>query len=162
MNIKNILILSAIFAGTVITPSIVSAEIQCPTNWVKKIENSVVVCVAQDQNQAQAQVQNNNQTQTVNQNVTATGGSSSSTSSSSSNTNVTINNPTPSPSTVPQVIYTVPTQLVQLPKTGLPETAMALSALLPAGFALKKYGFKKSSSASEDSANSIWLEKQSH
>ena len=73
-RVKSLLVSTAIFAGAVIVPATATAEIQCPTNWVKKVENSVVVCVAQDQNQAQAQVQNNNQNQNVNQNVNATGG----------------------------------------------------------------------------------------
>lgn len=80
------------------TPSS-TPEPQCPTGYVKKVENSVILCVAQEQNQNQNQQQNNNQNQNVNQNVNAQGGSSSSSSSSSSDVDVTINNnmPTPSP-----------------------------------------------------------------
>ena len=69
-----------------------SGEVQCPMNWVHKVVNSTVVCVAQNQEQNQSQIQNNNQNQDVNQNVTATGGSSSSGSSSSSNFDLKINN----------------------------------------------------------------------
>lgn len=154
-------VLGVLVVSLVFVPS-AYAEIQCPINWVKKVENSVVVCVAQNQDQNQAQAQNNNQNTNVNQNVNATGGSSSSSSSSSSNSDVTINNPAPAVTTIalPQVVYQAPIKVVQLPKTGLPETALALTGLLPAGFALKKFGFKKSET-SEESAASIWLEKNS-
>ena len=149
---------SAVLAVSLAVVPSVSAEIQCPMGWVKEVKDSVVVCVAQNQEQNQAQAQINNQNQNVNQNVTATGGSSSSSSSSSSNTDIKINNPAPA---APQVVYQVPTKVVQLPATGLPETALALSGILPvAGFALKKYAFKKSE-ISEESASSIWLEKNS-
>ncbi len=160
---KNLLVASLVTATLVAAPAVTKAEIQCPMGWVKEVKDSVVVCVAQNQEQNQAQIQMNNQNQNVNQNVNATGGSSSSSSSSSSNTNVTVNNtqPTPAPTSIPQVVYQAQAKIVELPKTGLPETAMALSALLPAGFALKKFGFKKSQST-EESASSIWLEKQSH
>ena len=158
-SLKKFSVLTALALSLAVTPS-VSAEIQCPMGWVKKVENSVVVCVAQDQNQAQAQIQTNNQNQNVNQNVNATGGSSSSSSSSSSNTNVTVNNP--APTAVPQVVYTAPTVVKTLPATGLPEAAVALGAGLPiAGFALKKFAFKKSET-SQESASSIWLSKNSH
>lgn len=79
-----------------------STGIQCPLNWVQKIIDSAVVCVAQAQQQNQQQNQNNNQNQIINQNVatqgglgsnSSTGGSdSSSSSTSSSSTSVTINN----------------------------------------------------------------------
>lgn len=161
MNTLKRLSITSVLAISLFAAPVASAEIQCPMGWVKKVENSVVVCVAQDQNQAQAQIQNNNQNQNVNQNVNATGGSSSSSSSSSSNTNVTINNPTPAPTTTPQVVYQAQTKLVELPKTGLPETAMALSTILPAaGFALKKFGFKKNLDSVQESANSIWTERE--
>ena len=157
-NFKNLVITGAIATGIVIPVTAVNAEIQCPMGWVKKVENSVVVCVAQDQNQNQAQAQTNIQTQNVNQNVAATGGSSSSSSSSSSNTYVAVTNS--APVAAPQVVYQVPTTVKTLPATGLPEAAMALSALVPAGFALKKFAFKKSAT-SEESASSVWLEKNS-
>lgn len=159
-HVKKLSILTALALSLVVAP-LTSAEIQCPMGWVKKVENSVVVCVAQDQNQNQAQVQNNNQNQNVNQNVNATGGSSSSSSSSSSNTHVVVNNPTPAPTAVPQVVHVAATTVKTLPATGLPEAAVALGTGLPiAGFALKRFAFKKSE-ASEESASSIWLEKNS-
>lgn len=152
------LAISSAFALTLFAAPAASAEIQCPMGWIKEVKDSVVVCVAQDQNQAQTQAQNNNQNQNVNQNVKAEGGSSSSSSSSSGNNTVTINNPTPT--AIPQIVYTAPTKIVQLPKTGLPEAALGLTALLPAGFVLKKYAFRKSETNPE-SASSIWLEKNS-
>jgi hypothetical protein len=164
MNIsaKSLLISGIIIGGFAALPATTIAEIQCPMGWAKELHGVAEVCVAQNQNQNQAQVQNNNQNQNVNQNVVATGGSSSSSSSSSSDTNITINNPTATPIAIaaPQVVYTAPTKITQLPKTGLPEAALALTALLPAGFALKKFAFKKSNQQ-EESASSIWLEKQS-
>jgi len=156
-TIKRLALTSTLAAALFVAPA-ASAEIQCPMGWVKEIHDSAVVCVAQNQNQNQAQVQNNNQNQNVNQNVKAEGGSSSSSSSSSSNNTVTINNPTPA---IPQVVYTAPTKVTYLPATGLSEAALGFSAVLPvAGFALKKYGMKKSASKLE-SASSIWLEKNS-
>ncbi len=153
-NFKNLIVTT--FATAVIAlPSVASAEIQCPMGWVKKVENSVTVCVAQNQEQAQAQSQINNQNQNVNQNVAATGGSSSSSSSSSSTANVAINNPA-----VPQVVYQAQAKITELPRTGLPEAALALTGLLPAGFALKKFAFKKNSENLE-SASSVWLKKNS-
>lgn len=167
MNLKKFSIFAIITITLVAAPRFVNAEIQCPGDWVKEMHGVAEVCVAQSQNQNQAQVQNNNQNQNVNQNVVATGGSSSS--SSSSNSSITINNPTPTPTAtptsvvyVPQVVYTAPTKVVQLPKTGLPETALALTSLLPIGFAMKKYGFNKfGSKTKEESAASIWLGKNS-
>lgn len=155
-SLKRLSITSALAISLFAAP-LASAEIQCPMGWVKKVENSVVVCVAQNQAQGQTQIQDNNQNQNVNQNVKATGGSSSSSSSSSSNTNVQVNN---APAPIPQVVYTAPTVIKSLPATGLPEAAVALGAGLPvAGFALKRFAFKKSESA--NSASSIWLEKNS-
>lgn len=159
-----------IIAGTLTLslalPAFVYAEIQCPNGWSKELHGVAEVCVAQNQNQNQSQTQNNNQNQNVNQNVVAQGGSSSSSSSSSSN--ITINNPSPTPTPtptnvvyVPQVVYQAQTYTKTLPATGLPEAAAATSVLLPmAGFALKKYGFKKSEKA-EESPVSIWLSKNS-
>lgn len=154
LNFKRFSILSALAVGLITIPVTANAEIQCPTGWVKELHGVAEVCVAQNQNQTQAQVQNNNQNQNINQNVNATGGSSSSSSSSSSESNITFNNPTP------QVVYQAQARVAELPRTGLPETALALSALLPAGFALKKFRFKKSETI-EESASSIWLKKQS-
>lgn len=157
ITLKNILISGAI-GISLIAPLSVKADLQCPNNWVKKIINSVEVCVAveqnqnQNQNQNQAQNQNNNQAQNNNQNVTATGGSSSSSSSSSSSVNLTVNNPS-----TPQVVSRVQTTVKELPKTGLPLAALALGGLLPAGLGLKKWSSK---SNSQSLANSIWLEKE--
>lgn len=156
-TLKRLSITSALAVSLFAVP-VANAEIQCPMGWVKEVKDSVVVCVAQSQEQNQAQIQNNNQNQNVNQNVKAEGGSSSSSSSSSSNNHVTINNPAPA---IPQVVYTAPTKVTYLPATGLSEAALGFSAMLPiAGFALKKYGIKKSASK-EESASSIWLEKNS-
>ena len=163
--LKKFSLLGVLTVGLIAVPTIASATIQCPSGWNKEMHGVAEVCVAQNQTQNQAQVQNNNQNQNVNQNVVAKGGSSSS--SSSSDSSITINNPTPTPTpvtyvvTTPQVVYTAPTVVTTLPKTGLPETALALSGILPvAGFALKKYGFKKNAHSGENSANSIWTERK--
>lgn len=153
------------------SPSTSPSNIQCPVGKIAKVENSTIICVAQNQQQTQTQTQNNNQNQTVNQNVNANGGSSSSSSSSSSSVNLTINNPTPSPTATPTAIvvstttYTAQPQVVaqvkgdvkELPKTGLPLAALALGGLMPAGFGIKRFGKK---SSGEVSPNSIWNEKQ--
>jgi hypothetical protein len=149
------------------SPSPSPSTVQCPTGTIQKIENSVVVCVAQNQNQEQTQTQNNDQNQTVNQVVNATGGSSSSTSSSSSNTTLTINNPATTNTVVkevrvaastatPQVVTQTKGDIKELPKTGLPLAALALGGLMPAGFGLKKFAKKQDAV----SANSIWMERE--
>ncbi len=148
-----------------IAASPASAEIQCPTGWVKEVQNSVIVCVAQNQQQSQSQSQNNNQNQNVNQNVTANGGSSSASSSSSSSSDVTIENRAviSHPVYVPQVVYKNQSYVKALPATGLPETAAAASLALPiVGLALRKFAFKKSEAKSDiESPVSIWLSKNS-
>lgn len=166
-NLKKLIIAGSSIAALAI-PAFAYAEIQCPSGWSKEMHGVAEVCVAQNQNQNQAQVQNNNQNQNVNQNVVATGGSSSSSSSSSSN--ITINNPQPSatPHTVyvqeaPRVVYQTPTYVKSLPATGLPEAAAAASLALPiAGFALRKYAFKKQTNRDSNSPHSLWLSKNSN
>jgi hypothetical protein len=152
-------------------PSPSPSTIQCPVGKVSKVVNSTVICVAQNQNQNQTQTQNNNQNQTVNQNVNAAGGSSSSSSSSSSSVSLTINNPNPTPTptpatttvvyasnpTVPQVVAQTKGDITELPKTGLPLAALAFAGLAPAGFGIKRFSKKN---VSEESANSVWMERQ--
>lgn len=142
------------------SPSPSQSTIQCPVGQIQKIENSTVVCVAQKQEQTQTQTQDNHQNQTVDQHVSATGGSSSSSSSSSSSVNVTVNNPTPTPTpsttSVVNVVSEAKTEVKQLPKTGLPLAAWALTGLLPIGAGFKRFG-KKSDALS---ANSVWMERQ--
>jgi hypothetical protein len=145
----SLLTLAAIILLSV--PTLAQAEIQCPNDWVKQTHGVAEVCVPKNQNHGQTQNGNHN----VSQSVTVTGGSSSS--SSSSTATVAINNQ----AVVPQVVYQAQARITELPRTGLPEAGLALSALLPAGFALKKYAFKKSDKKSGDNAAAIWLEKNS-
>ncbi len=146
------------------SPSPSPSTIQCPVGKMEKVVDSTIICVAQEQNQNQNQTQNNDQNQNVNQNVVATGGNSSSNSSSSSHTNVTINNPVTTKEVIkevkvstPQVVMQTKGDVKELPKTGLPLAALALGGLMPAGFGIKRF-MKKDQV--EETANSIWTEKQ--
>ncbi len=128
------------------TPTPGPNVVQCPIGTVSQVSGSTIVCVSQNQNQNQNQTQNNSQSQNVTN--SATGGSS----------NVTISNPTPQvlavSTTQPQVVSTSAGQVKELPKTGLPLGALALTGLLPVGAGFRKFG-KKGLEDSE-SANSIW------
>ncbi len=121
------------------SPSASASTVSCPNGTTMTVVGSTIVCVAQSQNQDQ----NQNQSQ----------GNNSSSSSSSSNNNVEINNTVSTPTVVTQV--SVPVK--ELPKTGLPLAGLALAGMLPVGAKLRKIGFK---SQAEDSANSIWNQKQ--
>lgn len=163
---------------------------QCPVNHIKKIEDSTVICVAQNQEQNQEQEQNNNQEQNVEVNSNAEGGNSSSSSSSSSRNETDIrinNNSAPAPAyTVPATTYVyryaekpvgtvyvpaattdkggAPQVIAQTPSTikELPKTGLPLAGIALASLLPGGFMFKKLSKKgnSEASANSIWMDRQ--
>ena len=58
----------------------------------------------------------------------------------------------------PQVVYQAPTDIKELPRTGLPLIALGLASLFPGGLIFKR--FSKKRGEGDESATSIWMEKQ--
>jgi hypothetical protein len=128
-------------------------------------ENSALSLNNQTQSQSQKQQQNNDQYQNNTQNQNVTTGNVNVSNSNSNSVSVNAPKVTASPSvqvsvTAPKVVYTVPAELKELPRTGLPLVVWGISALAPLGIKLRKNGKGQQESSSEFSANSIWTERE--
>lgn len=117
--------------------------VECPSGFVKVISGSNIICMQQVQNQSRSQ-------------------SSSSTSSASTgaiSVNVTGGSTTQTVTTAAGAeVKGVSTAVTQLPKTGLPIAAWALSGLLPAGLGFRRFG--KGKQGSKDQAQYIWQKRE--
>lgn len=116
--------------------------VECPSGFVKTISGSNIICLQQVQNQNQSQSSNstsNASTGTISVNVT--GGST-----------------TQTTTTGAVEVKGVSTSVSQLPKTGLPIAAWALSGLLPAGLGFRRFGRGKE--GSKDHAQYIWQKRE--
>ena len=60
----------------------------------------------------------------------------------------------------PRVVQTVPAEIAELPKTGIPLIAWGLAALIPVGFKLRKNGKRTEKKSEEETASSIWLKRE--
>jgi hypothetical protein len=139
--------------------------VQCPIGYIHKIFGSTIVCVSQ--NQQQQQQQNNNQEQnnnnkqevnvTVNPHIENTNNNNVTVSGAGSTSNVTISSTDSVKVAGVSVVNQVPTYVKELPKTGLPLAALAITGLFPVASRLRNLGKKGSKS---ETANSVWMKKQ--
>lgn len=116
-----------------------SSNVECPSGTVfGGIQGSTIICVSQNQ------VQDQDQIVTANSNA------------ETGPINVTLSTNAPQVVTVPRVITVAGAQTSskELPKTGLPMAAWALSGFLPIGAGLRRFG--KNSKTRQESANFIW------
>lgn len=136
--------------GTV-TPTPTTApgnNISCPSGFVAVISGSTIICMQQVNNQNQSVNINNSNTNTN----SATGGSS-----SASATGGSVTNTVAAAAAVPVPVKGAPA-VTELPKTGLPLAAWALSGLLPAGFGLRR--FTKKNGGITGTARYIWQKRE--
>lgn len=126
--------------------------VQCPEGFVKTISGSNIICIQQ--------VQSQNQTQNVVQEVNASGGSAT---TGDVLVNVTSTGGTSASTTSVQPLVlsaaTGPSDVSELPKTGLPLAAWALTGLLPAGIGIRKFS-SRGEKDSKEGANYIWQWRQ--
>ncbi len=139
----------------------------CPVGYIGKIFGSNIICVTQ--NQEQEQTQNNTQTQnnnnkqevnvTVNPHIENTNNNNVTVNNSGStfSSTVTINTESGVKVAGVSVVNQIPTTVKELPKTGLPLAAVAITSLFPVASRFRKMGKKGSVS---ETANSIWMKKQ--
>jgi hypothetical protein len=146
------------------TPTPPPSLIACPVGYIHKIFGSTIVCVSQNQQQQQQQnnhlEQNNNNKQevnvTVNPSITNTNNNNVTVNGSGSTSSVTISSSDSVKVAGVSVVNQVPTYVKELPKTGLPLAAIAVTGLFPLASRLRRLGKK---SREEETANSIWMKK---
>jgi len=123
------------------TPTVTTTPTPTPTGTITpsptptQVPTNITNNITNSNSQSQSQTQNNNQTVNVTQAA-------------------------PAPVVVTQPVSEVKgtTTVTQLPKTGLPLAAWALSGLLPIGAGLKKFGGKNQTN--QDSAHYLWQRRE--
>lgn len=124
--------------------------VSCPAGFTQTVSGSNIICVQQVQNQSQSS-SSNSSTGPVNVNVSSPATTTSTTTNTTTSAPVATTTTTAAPGTVPAV--------TELPKTGLPLAAWALSGLLPLGAGLRKFRGREEK-LGEDNPEYLWQKRE--